>query len=133
MTTLLDAQVEFEREFKSVRHDPKAEKVLYLYGGGLVDDPIKTPPPCLCSTQDMAIALWLLSARHAAMPPWDNSKAKELWPGIAPMAFGSRPAILTWRALPKMLKFQMTMTGKHNQDRVVTDRYAVYSEAAFSL
>jgi hypothetical protein len=111
--TLLDAQVEFEREFKSVRHDPKAERVIYLFTGGTVEDPLKTPPPVLCSTHDLAVEMWLQAARTAT-----NDRAN---------------TVLTWRAPPRFLKFQMTMTGKHNQDRVVTDRYCVYSEVAFSL
>lgn len=119
--TLLDAQVEFEREFKSVRHDPKAPKVLTLYSGGVVD--AKATPPCLCSTQEMAIELWAIAAREQIRHQF-----------VAAVADDTRRRLdLTWRTAPKILKFQMTMTGKHNQDRVVTDRYAVFSEVAFSL
>jgi hypothetical protein len=126
LTTLLDAQIEFEREFKSVRHDPKADTVLYLYSGGVVG--AKDTPPCLCSTPDMAIQLWREAAIQACGRWCLDTEAERAKGHVT-----GKMADLTWRALPKMLKFQMTMTGKHNQDRVVTDRYAVYSEVAFSL
>lgn len=121
MTTLPEAQAEFERQFNRVAHDHNIADVLRIYSGGTVPD-IKTTAPCLCSTEELAIELWLRSAtnerRVAAMRRAEAT---------------NRDFTLTWRQPPKMTKLQMTMTDLKKQDRVVTDRYAVYCELAFSL
>lgn len=128
MTTLPEAQAEFEREFKAVRTDPSARDVLHLYSGGVVPD-IKTTAPCLCSSEELAIELWRHTAGFAMMDWYGNLTAdkRKTWP------LKQREIVVVWRQPPKIIKFQMTMTDLKKQDRVVTDRYTVYCEVAFSL
>ena len=119
--TLDEACSEFEGLFGSVEVDPNGSLspvVLCTGALGLVDH----PPPVLCATAELAIKLWLRTARDYAvesMNATDEEGAYLHMPGYR----------LIWLTEPRLLVFKMTIQdgGGH---RVASARYAVYSLCA---
>ena len=119
--TLEEACSEFEGLFGSVEVDPNGSLspvVLCTGAIGLVDH----PPPVLCATAELAIKLWLRTARDYAvesMNATDEEGAYLHMPGYT----------LIWVTEPRLLVFKMTIQdgGGH---RVASNRYAVYSLCA---
>lgn len=89
------------------------------------------PPPVICATPDLAVALWLRTAIDYAM---DCAAAltKDADAELGRTTFLKNRCRLTWMQEPQLLLFRMTIQDHMGAQRIATTRYAVYSLCAIS-
>jgi len=114
---LAEAIAQFESRFKAVvnfqsgqeRPDaaPNGEKYRTVCPGGIRSE--GEPFPALCISENVAAVLWLQAAAQLA------GKSKTLY----------------WRTPPELQSFQMTEADARQTQRVVANRYVIYSRMAF--
>lgn len=82
-----------------------------VWSGALSDDP-RSHPPALFDRQELAWEHWSRTAAelYAALKPKPDEKYR-----------------LYWQQEPVIWKYQITMMDVGNRQRLVSDRYAVYS------
>lgn len=110
---LKTARREIEKQFREVRVESNLKECSIICSGALM-----LPGeliPCLCVNERLAVELWRKTFER-------NLSA----------AFPTLPRVLIWRVPPQLKTFQMTMQGTDQQQRLVSPRFAIYSEAAFS-
>lgn len=110
---LRSAWSELQTKFKQVRTDSNLSDYVAICSGGWTKP--KELIPCLCISEEIAVDLW-----------------RKTFDEFLSTVFPTFPRVLIWRSPPIMRRFTITMQGADQQHRLVSPRFAVYSEAAFS-
>lgn len=116
--TLDDACSNFEALFAAAKTDAAHQGATAIVCSGAIGMP-DHPPPVICATEELAVALWARCARDYA----DD---------ICGLNFGTTKYVLTWITEPQMLRFKMTIQDAMGAQRVATQRFAVYSLLAIT-